>query len=85
MRNIKGVVHTKVQQEIKNEIRSIQTHFDRFEKWISHKMEDAQSQNLKGIHDKLDSLCDVVEDMYSRPFPLISIIEEIIKEEVPNI
>lgn len=63
----------------------MQTWFDEFKRWISQKMADVPSSNLKGIYEELVALWATIEDIHDRLFPTVPIIEEIIKEDVPDI
>lgn len=79
--NIDSGVKSWVQWEIRGEIRSIKTWFDGFKRRINQKLADLQSLDLKGIHEDLATLRATIEDIYSRPFSSMPIIEEIHKEE----
>lgn len=59
----------------------MQTQFDGFESGIIKKIIIVKSLYLKGIHEELFVLWDSIEDMYTQPFLLMSIIEK----EVPYI
>lgn len=66
-------------------MRSIQALFDRLKRRINRRLEGIQSPDLATVHTMLAVLMQVVEDLYTRPFLSILIIEKIIYKKVTDI
>lgn len=63
----------------------MQTQFERFDQWISQKLEGVQVPYLVGTYEKLVALCIAIKEIHVRSFSMFFIIKEILMDGMPDI